>query len=126
MHRDVRQQFIIVGWLQSWNTISVRIPRCRRCAIGHGVERTLCYVAFVSAFFTAMLLLSLTTSAPWDDKWQLVIPVAWTLAWLSLWLIVRLHWLNWSRLAPRPIRYARRYPAIQELAGEGWQHRGRP
>jgi hypothetical protein len=126
MHRDLRQTFVVVGVYQRWKVTSVPVPRCRRCRIGHGIEQAVFYVLAGSAAITGLMLVAWVGSRPWADEWQVPLPVVWTLAWFTLWWGIRRHWFRWHRLAPRPQRYAREFPAVQDLVEDGWKYRGRP
>jgi hypothetical protein len=126
MHRDLTTTSFVVGIRRRWKTISVGVPRCRRCRIGHGIEQAVFLVMASSAGLTAFMLFVWVISRPWDDEWELAVPVAWTVGWLSLWSGVRQHWFGWHRLAPRPRRYACEYPVVEELAADGWNYRAGP
>jgi len=94
------------------------------------VDQTARYVLIGSAAVTGLMLLAWGASRaggePWADEWQLFIPVVWTVIWLLLWRAVRQRWFKSRWLAPRPQRYAREHPAVQELAAEGWEQRDGP
>lgn len=126
LHRDVRVIFFGIGAHQRWKQTWVDIPRCPRCQLGHRIEQVLFYVVLVSAAPTALMLLAWAASAPWNDQWQVALPPLWVLLCVLLWSAVRRHWLTMSWLAPRPQRFARQYPAVQDLFEEGWSYRGRP
>jgi hypothetical protein len=126
MHRDVDTTNYVVAARRRWKTTSVRVPRCRRCRTGHRIEHVVFYVMAASAGITAFSLFVWVLSRPWADEWQFVFPVGWTLWWVSFWLGMRHHWFAWRWLAPKPRRYAREYPVVEELYEDGWNYRAGP
>jgi hypothetical protein len=122
LHRDVEEGLISRRYKATW----VTIPRCRRCRFGHQVERVVRWVLIGSAAVTGLMLLawgaSRSSGEAWADEWQLLLPVVWTAFCLLVWRAVRDHRLPWRWLAPRPERYLREHPAIEELVEDGWQY----
>jgi hypothetical protein len=127
LYRDVQETFTAFGsrrrqWRQTW----VDVPRCRRCRTGHGIERAVRYVFLGTAGLTALTLFAWVLSRPWEDEWQLLIPVACVLYWLVMWLGVRKHWFGSRWLAPRPRRHALDHPRVEALIEAGWSDHNRP
>lgn len=119
MQRDMQETFLLIAVHRRWTATWVDVPRCQRCRIGHGIDRAVLYVLAGSAVVVGLMLLAGATS--WAKPWELAIPVVWTLGWLVLWWGVRGHWFSWHRLAPKPERYAREYPAVLDLNADGWK-----
>lgn len=124
LSRDRKQTFIIIGFYETWRQTYEIVPRCRRCRIGHSLERAVRYVLIGSAAVTGLMLLPLTISnlsgEPWKDQWLAVFPVLWTLGWLVLWRGVLGNWFGWRWLAPRPERHVREHPVVKTLIEDGW------
>ncbi|TWD81149.1 hypothetical protein FB561_2253 [Kribbella amoyensis] len=125
VHRDPEDQFL--GLRREWKATWVDVPRCRRCRIGHEIDKVVKYVLIASAAVTGLMLLAWTASRlggeAWADEWQLVLPVLWTILWLVLWRAIRTSRIPWNRLAPKPEKHAREHPAIQQLVEDGWENR---
>ncbi|WP_461002418.1 hypothetical protein [Streptomonospora sediminis] len=132
MHRNADYSLtpLIVVIESRWEQVSVPVPRCERCRVGHGIEKGLRWILIGSALVTGLpsvlMVISYLNGEPWADSWQIVFPWFWTLAVLWLWWGVRRRWFGWRRLAPRPERHARAYPAVVELAEGGWKYGAGP
>ncbi|TWE30093.1 hypothetical protein FHX69_2790 [Prauserella muralis] len=120
LRRDMRDTFVVVGVYQRWKQLSVVVPRCRRCRVGHRIEQSVFWVLVGSAVLLGLMLLA--GALAWAKLWELALVVLWVVAWLLLWWGVRQHWFRWPFLAPKPERHAREHPGVQELVADGWQH----
>lgn len=120
MRRDTRQYFVVIGIYERWTSITVAVPRCKRCSIGHRIEQAVFWVLVGSAVVLGLMMLA--GAASWAKPWELALVVLWVVAWWLLWLGVRRHWFRWRVLAPKPERYVRQHPTILELVEDGWDH----
>ena len=128
--RDRKELDLLVVRHVKYRQTMVVVPRCRRCRVGHGIEKVVAWTAVLSTVITvlpAVLALgSRVGGTPWPDEWLLLIPVVWTAGWYAVWIVnVRRRLLRrkgWY--APR--RYAEYvlHPAVEEWVAEGWTTTG--
>lgn len=115
----MRETFIAIGVYQRWKQVSVIVPRCHRCRIGHRIDQVLFWVMIGSAVILGLMLLA--GAIVWAKPWELALVALWVAAWLLLWCGVRQRWFRWRLLAPKPEKYAREHPDVEELVADGWE-----
>ncbi|MBL1111259.1 hypothetical protein JK364_02355 [Streptomyces sp. 110] len=131
LHRDVESgPTWYLGVRTTWQSISVRVPRCERCHVGHTIAQSMLAASIAAPIAYAAsgeldTLLGILPSTSADKVRSVIWAVVACLPAL-VWIAARQAWLPWRRLAPRPLSHARGHPAVRRLREDGWRYRPGP
>lgn len=136
--RDVKYVHLLIAVWSRWTQIEVLVPRCQQCHEGHKIERRL-----MPGVPAVVLAVAVIVGGMYEEGWLSWPPASSTardylvlasvimsaaavgLAFIG-WIILQLGWFGVRHRYPHPRRYARKYPAVQELLQDGWSYGIKP